>query len=64
MLTEEVAQLTLQLEAARSSSEEGEPSEAELDEMAADEREHGARAWFRRTLGMGPEDDAEALDER
>jgi hypothetical protein len=53
MLTEEVASLTLQLEAARSAAEEAE-REPEPD---AESAEHGRWSWFRRTFGLGVFDD-------
>jgi hypothetical protein len=49
MLTEEVSQLTLQLEAARSV-----PEEVEQDLGPDEEKpEHRRGAWFRRTFGFG-----------
>ena len=54
MLTEEVAHLTLQLDAVRSSSEELEQAPA----TDAKEPEHGFKAWTLRTFGLGsPEED-------
>lgn len=53
MVTEEVARLTLQLDAARSSGEEAE-QEPEPD---AERAEHSRGAWFRRTFGLGVFDD-------
>ena len=56
MLTEEIAQLNLRLEAAASREED---LPASLDDEEAD-TEHGARAWFRRTLGISPDEELEA----
>jgi hypothetical protein len=49
MLTEEVTHLTSQLDEARSSLQDVD-QEAGPDDV---ETEHGGRAWFRRTFGLG-----------
>ncbi|PWU22866.1 MAG: hypothetical protein C5B48_09590 [Candidatus Rokuibacteriota bacterium] len=67
LLTEEVAGLSLQLDAARAEARESQAAEPTADERAGsvDEDEHGAKAWFRRTFGMEADDDAEdGLEER
>lgn len=50
MLTEEVTQLTLQLDEARNSEHD---VDQETDLSRDTEPEHGGRAWFRRTFGLG-----------
>ena len=70
MLTDEVEQLTLRLEAGRTASRATEEaSSAELPGSDTDdwndvEREHGTRAWLRRTFGLNPveRDDVDADD--
>lgn len=59
LLTEEIAQLRIRLDALTPDEDVASGALASGEPVEEPEPEQGARAWFRRTLGMGHEEDFE-----